>query len=611
MSSDTIRLSNSLAPLDDPFQVNTFETGDQDQSSVTVLQDGSAVVVWRSYSSNGVSIEIFGQRLDAEGETLGVEFQINQSTADYSEDRPSVVSLDIGGFNVSWGGPDDQTYGRAYDASGVGGVQYIVGDLPADYNTSLAFSGNGGSLYAGSTDLGDGTFSVFGQGYDAAGNEVGDPIEVGQFASGDIVGGIPQTIALDGGSYLVLWYDEQDEGFGETVTYIRGRIVNADLSMSENTISVEVNSLNTGRLYTATSTSDGQFLLFWQDETQAGTFSLLTQAFDISGNTVGAINTAAISGSYTPILVADFSEDRVLVFSPLSDSEVQGGGFRYLTQVVDADGTPIGEPAETVLPNYADQITSSGDERFITASGDAEVFAQFLELSFTIDGTSGPDTLLGSSSRDIIHGGDGTDRINGGAGDDFIFGGATDADLRDVIYAGSGDDVVDAGHGNDLVYGMDGNDTISGGFGADKLVGQNGDDVISGGAYSDLIFGGAGDDFVNGGWGHDRVNGGSGADKFYHLGIADHGSDWVQDYLPDEGDVLLFGDSDASASDFQVNYAHTATPEGERSGDDDVMEAFVIYQPTGQIMWALVGGASQAEINLQIAGTSDVFDLLA
>ena len=32
---------------------------------------------------------------------------------------------------------------------------------------------------------------------------------------------------------------------------------------------------------------------------------------------------------------------------------------------------------------------------------------------------------------------------------------------------------------------------------------------------------------------------------------------------------------------------------------------------TGQIIWALVDGAGQDQINLQIAGSSDVFDLLA
>ncbi|MFC3615112.1 hypothetical protein ACFORG_15200, partial [Lutimaribacter marinistellae] len=125
---------------------------------------------------------------------------------------------------------------------------------------------------------------------------------------------------------------------------------------------------------------------------------------------------------------------------------------------------------------------------------------------------------------------------------------------------------------------------------------------------SDLVFGGNGNDFVNGGFGYDRINGGAGADSFFHLGVADHGSDWVQDYLAGDGDVLVFGQV-ATAADFQINLAHTATPDGERSGEDAVQEAFVIYRPTGQIMWALVDGEAQLNINIQIGG--EIFDLLA
>jgi Ca2+-binding RTX toxin-like protein len=52
---------------------------------------------------------------------------------------------------------------------------------------------------------------------------------------------------------------------------------------------------------------------------------------------------------------------------------------------------------------------------------------------------------------------------------------------------------------------------------------------MTGSAFSDLIFGGDGDDFINRGFGPDRVNGGAGSDRFFHLCIADHGSDWIQD----------------------------------------------------------------------------------
>ena len=221
-----------------------------------------------------------------------------------------------------------------------------------------------------------------------------------------------------------------------------------------------------------------------------------------------------------------------------------------------------------------------------------------------LDGGAGNDHLFGGAGNDRLLGGDGLDFIDGGSGADTIEGGATAADRSDEIRAGAGNDLVDGGYGNDEIFGQNGNDTLSGGFGSDTIAGQRDDDVITGGALSDLIFGNDGDDFVNGGFGYDRINGGNGADTFYHLGIADHGSDWIQDYDAAEGDVLLFGDRNAGIDDFQVNLAETPN-----AGTAGTAEAFVIYRPTGQIVWALVDGSAQDSINLRIGG--DVYDLNA
>ncbi|MBU2944341.1 hypothetical protein KO510_16930 [Shimia thalassica] len=226
-----------------------------------------------------------------------------------------------------------------------------------------------------------------------------------------------------------------------------------------------------------------------------------------------------------------------------------------------------------------------------------------------LSGLAGNDTLIGNSGNDTLLGGDGVDVLNGGEGNDSIVGGTSSDDLRDVVYAGAGNDSVDGGYGNDELRGDAGNDTIAGGFGADTVIGGTGNDTLTGSAFADQIFGSAGDDFVNGGFGHDLLNGGSGGDRFFHIGIFDHGSDWIQDYNAADGDVLHFGNASASISQFQVNTTHTATAAGERSGDDDVEEAFVIYRPTGQIMWALVDGGGQSSINLQIG--TQVHDLLA
>jgi hypothetical protein len=218
-------------------------------------------------------------------------------------------------------------------------------------------------------------------------------------------------------------------------------------------------------------------------------------------------------------------------------------------------------------------------------------------------GGSGNDRLLGQGGHDVLDGGNGTDTLSGGTGDDRIFGGDSAADLRDVIYGGEGNDTAYGGAGNDEIRGDAGNDLLFGDTGADTLIGGTGNDTLNGGSLGDVLFGGDGDDFLNGGFGFDRLNGGAGADTFFHLGVADHGSDWIQDYNAAEGDVLQFGQPGATRAQFQINIANTPN-----AGSANVAEAFVIYRPTGQIIWALVDGAGQSSINLRIG--AEVFDLM-
>ncbi len=273
-----------------------------------------------------------------------------------------------------------------------------------------------------------------------------------------------------------------------------------------------------------------------------------------------------------------------------------------LSSLIDADHNFVGNAPGVPETNDEDPPPpeglvlngTAGNDRLIGENGDD-----------TLSGGAGDDVLIGNAGNDTMFGGDGVDQLIGGDGDDFIYGGTSAADLRDVINGGAGNDSLDGGYGNDLVYGGDGNDTITGGFGADKLVGQNGNDILTGSALGDQLFGGAGSDVLNGGFGHDRLNGGSGADSFFHLGIRDHGSDWIQDFLNADGDVLVFANQKAGPEDFQVNFALTAN-----AGLNDVSEAFVIYKPSGQIIWALIDGYGQDEIDLRIAGDSTVYDLL-
>ena len=353
--------------------------------------------------------------------------------------------------------------------------------------------------------------------------------------------------------------------------------VNGDLSVSFGTTTL-VGSFSGDSDLAALAMKDGRLLVAWHT---AGVDGLDVYA------TLGTPDGAGGLIFETPFLVNDQTrnDQRDVSMTQLADGRVV---FTYTSSdfgLGDFSGLSVVSRVMTLDPIPGVQRTGS-------------------DMNDTLSGGLGPDRLDGGLGNDTLYGGDGPDTLIGGEGDDLIFGGASAADLRDVIFGGAGNDRIDAGYGNDQVYGGDGNDTVEGGFGVDEIIGQGGDDVLTGSAFSDLIFGGDGDDFINGGFGSDRVNGGAGADRFYHLGIADHGSDWIQDYSSADGDVLVWGGGAATRAQFQVNTTETAG-----AGAAGVEEAFVIYRPTGQILWALVDGGAQGAINLQIGG--QVFDLLA
>lgn len=268
-------------------------------------------------------------------------------------------------------------------------------------------------------------------------------------------------------------------------------------------------------------------------------------------------------------------------------------GFGNAEALVSATVT-VPQPEEPVVPETVG-FTLFGDADDNTLRGS--------EADDRISGAGGNDRLLGYAGDDTLLGGDGADTLNGGDGNDEIMGGSSELDLRDLIFGGDGNDLIDAGYGNDSIAGGNGNDTIAGGFGADTVEGQGGNDTLTGSAFGDLMFGGDGDDFINGGFGFDRVNGGAGADKFFHIGVADHGSDWIQDYSAAEGDVLFYGAA-ATVQEFLVQRTFT-----QSAGEATVEEAFITHKPSGVLLWALVDGAGQDALNLRIG--SEVFDLLA
>ena len=174
------RYNASGAAMGSEFKVNTFTSSNQIYSSVAIDGAGNFVITWSSLGQDGSDSGIYAQRYNASGAAVGSEFQVNTFTSSDQGDS-SVVLDSAGNFITVWSsnGQDGSSYGiyaQRY-SSGFGGaplnltVSNVAPSFEAGPNETLnppvvgAFSRNGISftdpgtldVWSGTVNYGDGT----------------------------------------------------------------------------------------------------------------------------------------------------------------------------------------------------------------------------------------------------------------------------------------------------------------------------------------------------------------------------------------------------------------------------------------------------------------------
>jgi hypothetical protein len=139
------RFNASGAKIGLEFQVNTYTTGDQQSSSVATFIDNSFVVTWDNYGQDAASTYgIYGQRFNASGTKIGSEFRVNAYTT--SDQRyPSVASFSDGSFVVTWhsngqDGASNGIYGRIFTPPSLGNNTLIINEGQTKFLTSTMLS---------------------------------------------------------------------------------------------------------------------------------------------------------------------------------------------------------------------------------------------------------------------------------------------------------------------------------------------------------------------------------------------------------------------------------------------------------------------------------------
>ncbi len=504
-------------PIGDEFQINSENNGAQVYPAITALSDGGFVVAWVSHSDtqDGSNSGIYGQMFKADGSTRGGEFRINSFT-DNQQYEPVLTGLKGGGFVASWtsyqeDGDGDGVFGQMYGADGtVSGDEFRIATYTSDNQRTpdIAALENGGfvAVWASEAQVGDifggqGTYSIFGQRFQANGTPQGAEFQINTYIRDQQQA--PAVTGLRNGDFVVSWQSNNQDGDGYGVF---GQIFHADGVPVGQEFRLNTETASDQQDVDITALKGGGFVATWtsafQDGGENGFYGLFGQKFHADGS---------LDGSEFQVNSYTNWDQQYASVSALDD-----GGFvvSWASNDNDRDWDGYGV--------YA-RMFSGSDDMVLTGTANADTLSGGTGND-QLDGLGGNDQLIGAQGNDTLLGGVGNDRLLGGLGGDILKGGKG----FDKLFGNAGSDRLEGGLGQDALWG---------GIGNDKLFGNGWADTLQGGKGRDVLWGGKGRDVLNGGLGNDKLTGGVGQDVFVFKNNG--GQDRIMDFQDDIDTIRL------------------------------------------------------------------------
>ncbi|WP_298938588.1 hypothetical protein, partial [uncultured Ruegeria sp.] len=285
------------------------------------------------------------------------DIQVN-SYATNSQGLPSVAALSDGGWVVTWmsDGQDGSygVYAQRYDAAGEAfGSEFRVNGHTAGYQISQSITAlsNGGFVVSWQSDGQDGGFDVYLQRYDAAGVALGGEVLVNTTTAN--YQGRPSIAALSDGGFVVSW---ESTGYGadwgnvHLQRYDAGGVALGD--------EVQVNATTAGEQDrpSIAALPDGGYVVSWVSDGQDGDGrGIYLQRYHVAGVAVGGevqVN-ATTAGSQSLPSVATLSDGGYVV-SWVSDGQ-DGSDWGVYAQRFDVTGAAIGSEFRVNSHSAGDQ----------------------------------------------------------------------------------------------------------------------------------------------------------------------------------------------------------------------------------------------------------------
>ncbi len=215
------RFNSHGQPTSGEFMVNSTTGNHHETSDIAMDADGNFVVVWAAMAQDESSLGVFGQRYDAAGNPLGVEFRVNIYGHDLQSD-PQVAMDSDGDFTVVWSsflqdGSGWSVNARRYSSSGATLTsEFRVNEtaLYSQYQPSVSMDDSGRTVITwtsfhqdGDTDDG----GIFARIFNADGSDYidsGTTQPLGEFRVNANTEGdqTDSAVAMDSdGDFIVVW----------------------------------------------------------------------------------------------------------------------------------------------------------------------------------------------------------------------------------------------------------------------------------------------------------------------------------------------------------------------------------------------------------------------
>ena len=344
-------------PLGPEFRVNTFTTNGQLRSSIALDAAGNFVIVWTSYTQDGDSGGIFGQRYASDGFPLGAEFRVNTTTTNL-QTGSAVASDEAGNFVVVWDGStssendDFNVYGQRFDATGVPlGGQFRVNAYTTgnQLGTCVASDPAGNIVVIWSSRGQDGSgYGVFARRYASTGEPLGGEFQVNGSTHHDQRATSVASDAL--GNFVIAWQGLPNATTGRDVFARRYSSSGAPL---DGEFRVNTYTPQDQLAPAIASGAAGDFVIVWmgKDGSQGGIFG---QRFSSSGSPLGAefrVNTSTAFNQYDPAVASDRDGNFVVAWMAPNPAYLDVYAQRFA-----GSGVPVGGPSRVNTYTSKNQI---------------------------------------------------------------------------------------------------------------------------------------------------------------------------------------------------------------------------------------------------------------